>query len=612
MKLINKIFCLFFVLAICLPVMCFPVSAAKKTVEYPSYYGMEYFNINEDGSGFKISESDILDGKLTPLRNKNYIATSLTEDELNSSSYRKKDSKDVYHDRVPYYAFKSEDSYNVANIQDKYFQFLNTLVYYSSTSMLGSDVVTFSSQENYYYLTYFYTYKTNGNLFKYCLTFLSNEPFSFTKKSDGTFKLSNSFSKSTVFSAKEADYDDYTASEYLSNAYSNSSIYFDEYLVSSPLLITAKKDTTIDFEYEIYTNCVNMDLSMFTDTKLNYGLADVKPADAEDFKTKIDVKLTPEFTLDMDRVFDKNTGQNDYFKLEVTNNSDTNIQFCASITEKKSEDFLKPIGGNIIDNIFKIDYEDWEDAYWNYIGDTQYYADCYKKTDKYLGIKHEYTRYAELRKGNFYWILLKPGEKFEDFIYWENVKIKADEEYSFIVDCLPTELDYPTDVFYSMSLNTKIFPFPEELESVRNDYYRDDTLEKYALNFEECVRACNYVFSVESIPRFTTTVRGGNSKITSGWKDTVSQSTNPYYREDTRTGDIIPVGNYQEFNGNLPDVDIDIDNLSVDNIKDYVKYSQNFFTLIRLVFSFVPSLWLLIVFGLTAIIVIAIVRYIRG
>lgn len=116
-------------------------------------------------------------------------------------------------------------------------------------------------------------------------------------------------------------------------------------------------------------------------------------------------------------------------------------------------------------------------------------------------------------------------------------------------------------------------------------------------------------FSVKSIPKFTTEIKGGNSKITSGWNDTVKQSTNPYYREDTRNGEIKAVNNYSEYNGNLPDVDVNIDNLSVDNIKSYVSYSQDFFKVIKSVLCVFPSwVWVLICFGLTGLIVIAIVK----
>ena len=584
MKLINKIFCLFFVLAICLPVMCFPVSADDQDTGFNDSVLASLPNF--DTTDFSAYDLTFLENTLQSLLSGSGKIEKLRED----SAY------------LPFEGSINGNSYLGVSKRCEQTVFLYGLINALQSGLIDVNLPV------YYYLHYFTYFDSNNNTF-YCYNYLfSNNVFEFVNydSTHNTIKFNKTLHKDVSLR--------YPLLSNISVGYTKTSGNQTSYIYSKSDFTYCGLNNIKSYSgYKSESLFCNFDikgLDLFnTDIVAVNGFESVKP---KDFKTQIDVKLTPEFTLDMDRVFDKNTGQNDYFKLEVTNNSDTNVQFCASITEKKSEDFLKPIGGNIIDNIFKIDYEDWEDAYWNYIGDTQYYADCYKKTDKYLGIKHEYTRYAELRKGNFYWVLLKPGEKFEDFIYWENVKIKADEEYSFIVDCLPTGLDYPTDVFYSMSLNTKIFPFPEELESVRNDYYRDDTLEHYSLNFEECVRACNYVFSVESIPNFTTTVKGGNSKITSGWKDTVSQSTNPYYREDTRTGEIIPVGNYQEFNGNLPDVDIDIDNLSVDNVKDYIRYSQNFFTLVKSVFTFAPGLWLLIVFGLTAIIIIAIVRYIRG
>ena len=62
----------------------------------------------------------------------------------------------------------------------------------------------------------------------------------------------------------------------------------------------------------------------------------------------------------------------------------------------------------------------------------------------------------------------------------------------------------------------------------------------------------------------------------------------------------------------LNDVDIDFNNIGVDDVKGYIDYSQNFFKLIKMSFQTFPAIWTLVVFGLTAIIVIAIIRYIRG
>ncbi|MBQ7047049.1 MAG: hypothetical protein IJN85_04855, partial [Oscillospiraceae bacterium] len=135
---------------------------------------------------------------------------------------------------------------------------------------------------------------------------------------------------------------------------------------------------------------------------------------------------------------------------------------------------------------------------------------------------------------------------------------------------------------------------------------------KYALSLDD-VRTCFcQPFSVKTIPEFTTEVSGGNSKITSGWSDTQAQAKNPYYRNDNATGNIIPVDNYSEFKGNsLNGFDYDINNASVDDVMGYLDYSKNFFSLIGATLNTFPTfIWGLIAFGLSAFVVIAIVKWI--
>lgn len=358
----------------------------------------------------------------------------------------------------------------------------------------------------------------------------------------------------------------------------------------------------------VYCN-FNLDTSLLpnvTPQKFDKLSVNGQEAPLSDF---IDVKLTPEFGLDMDRVFDKNTGQNDYFKLEVINNSDTNIQFYCAIVDPGVKTLYND-NGQVSDFAFN-------HSYWNYIHDSEYYQLASKTESRYIGFASTTTFYANKLAGNIFWIILKPDEHFEDYIYWENVKIMPSTSYDFLCEACPTENDIATDMFVTSN---------EQLEkqfylsggskahfwSISESVEVDQSVEQYALQSEDVCEIYRVNFSVLSIPEFSATVRGGNSKITSGWSDTQKQASNPYYKQNLMTGQIEGIENYKEFKGNLSDVDVNLDDVGIDDVKSYISYSQSFFGLLKSVFQCFPALWIIIVFGLTAIVVIAIVRYIRG
>lgn len=577
-------------LVLCVPLLCFNVSA-DDIILYPSVETVHSTDFSSLPKHYSASSSRL-----------NQVCSSFTE--ISQSEYN-----DL---QFPYWNLSSSGSYyktDISNVNNA----LNVFFYKYSNPSLFSDgdliyyYAYFSkvSDSEYILMCYlspsFLYFKTTDNINYRIYSDSSIVYCSLTFRKNSSGKVSSSISGETITDSN------------LSYFYFNSDC--TSYLNASSFCRTWTANNTV-YTPSVFIVPFNLGnfpnfLSNASQDGVHYvGFGDGGVTDYEkSLNDLIDVKLTPEFTIGMDRVFDKNTGQNDYFKFEVTNNSDSNIQFCASIVDEQKESFKNAISGTIFDGILQFDYKDWEEGYWNYISDSQYYADCYEVEEELFGLAHDYKRYAELRKGNFYWVILKPGEKFEDFIYWENVNIKANTKYSFIVDAVPTELDYPTDVFYALDELTgvKVFSHNEDLDD--RQYSKDESLEKYALDKNECVQVCNHVFSVKSIPEFTTEIKGGNSKITSGWHDTVKQSTNPYYREDTRNGEIKAVNNYSEYNGNLPDVDVNIDNLSVDNIKSYVSYSQDFFKVIKSVLCVFPSwVWVLICFGLTGLIVIAIVK----
>lgn len=648
-KTINKIMCLVAVLVLCLPMLnlC-PVSAEELEEEsflLPSYYGIEYFKPHEDGSGFKLLAEDINSSSYcSGLRNKNYVTYetgALTEEEYHSSYCLENNSS--YYSLYPYIAYSYTEGYHLLNVADKYSLFVLSLYQHS---IYGNDKIAYSAEEDYYYLTYYYSFQgfSEKQPGYGCCTFLSTEPITFTK--NGSSIKINTSQSYCMFTNYYKDKENQLWTWQSDPSYKVSNVTFDENLL--PSISSMFSNMQIE---SAYTNCTTMDLSMFSNTDiLNYGMSDLKQ-DTTTLAEQIDVKLTPEFGLDMDRTFDPLTGQNDYFKFEVTNNSETSIQFCLSIKDR-AIDVEKGYEGQVIEDVFQ-GIGDWEGAYWNYITDTYYYADSvdqiksvYDDVEDFMNnmavlvpdvnfFPDDYIRYAELQKGNFYWVLLNPGETYEDYIYWSNVNIEESKSYSFICDVVPTSLEYPTDIFYYVDEETDVFAeatdgtILEDIMSTGTKYYApnsdlptssyhfdiENTTDKYAVKANDCYRICNYVFSVYSVPTFSSTVVGGNSAITSGWNDTISQADNPYYRYNTSTDSMIPVSDYSAF---MPGhalggvTDIDFDNIGINDVKNYIKYSQGYFELLRSVFQVFPAVWVLIVFGLGAIIVIAIIKFIKG
>ena len=112
-----------------------------------------------------------------------------------------------------------------------------------------------------------------------------------------------------------------------------------------------------------------------------------------------------------------------------------------------------------------------------------------------------------------------------------------------------------------------------------------------------------------SIPEFSSEIRGGNAKITTGWNDTENRTANPYAVKDLSSGKQLAVNNYTDYDDLLSDVDVDLDNLNIDNVKSYVKSCSSFFGVLKTALTCFPAfIWVLICFGITALVVIGIVK----
>ena len=342
---------------------------------------------------------------------------------------------------------------------------------------------------------------------------------------------------------------------------------------------------------EIYTNC---DLKIIPKNDPLGGLKD-----------QIDVKLTPEFGLDMDRIYDKNTGQNDYFKFEVTNNSDKAIQWCAFIVDSNYEDDLK-----LGDTDTRYLVPSYEQSKWLYITDETYYSSTVKTEKKYLGLKTETTLTANKKTGTFYFHRLAPGKTYTEYVYWENVNIQPLKSYDIRFNALPIDnLIYPSDMFssrYFFDTLGSIMGTDFEKEDGFDDYVIDDTL------YTEIYR-CS--FSTIEMPEFTLNVKGGGSVGNAGFDDAQTLKNNFETSTNLSDGRVNANSNYTQtpllLNG--IDVSVNLDNVSISDVKSYISTCGDFFSLLKNVLMTFPAfIWVLICFGLTALVVIGIVRYIRG
>lgn len=590
MKVFNKILCFLAVLAFCVPLLVVPVSASDDELSLEDYYltagtgdfsGVDIRKYDEDVSNVEYPEVAGVLGSGDKRRFVYYDLTdSISRFKMATSSmlYQVKESNNS---RDFYYFYRygiDKTNHDVVRIIiDVYFSFkpLKFVLNSSNDYVIST---TENGELNYLNVSFATFGYTHTHLYKDS-TFVDDVYGLFTymlRDVDDEFKPSNTL----TYPAGTTDFN-------------NSVGYFSGNKLWH--------DITWD---EIYTNC-----------DLKVGDINLKNESIKDLKDQVDFKLTPNFGIDMDRVFDQNTGQDDYFKLEVTNNSDKPIQFSASIV---------PYGTPLTNTVSISDLADDRDtpyflneyALWNYITDTEYYVLDYKSKSKYLGLSVDYEFYAEKRKGNFYWILVSPGQTYTDFVYWENVKILTGVKYDFVASAIPldSKFDAPSAVFMTMNevLSLEKNDSKNHWWSIFGDVDYDDSLSQYKVELSNMSEIYRQDFSVVTIPNFSNEIKGGNSKTSGGWSDTINQANNPYYKQNLKTGEIKSVSNWSEYSGGLGDVDVNLDNVSIGDVKNYVTYSQDFFGLLKSVFQTFSGLWMLIVFGLTAMIVIGIIRYIRG
>lgn len=642
MKVINKILCFISVLVLCVPVLCFNVSADDSTsYDYSYLYGTDF---SGKYSSFFISQlKEVSNG---PFLNG---SSETGKPNLCKSDYWKEDTNGLKTNYIGWVEPNTSDYYVMDN------NINNVLLLAFAQSQWG---YWKDNSKPIYYYCYSYVYKESDiQIHKNYDFYFSNSPLTFSTCTNSYCDYVKLNSIDSCHVSVFTYLDELDGVSY-PNAYASSGLAINNSAVCGSQVTTGNEicfksgdygqvmieeqyvTSSREFQFKCNLDCYSfissfsnhdIDSSCFTSGTV-YNVSDI--ASDKTLSNQIEVKLTPSFSVDMDRVFDKNTGQNDYFKFEVTNNSENPIQFSASIvpvgTELLEFTSLSDLNtseavnsGNLSDYILGEQKFVNTKALWNYLTDCEYYIiNANIDYEKAYFVKNT-NFYVEERKGNFYWIFVPPNTTYSDYIYWENVKITPNTHYDFVFTGLELDSTFTHSSAVFANAETLYALTDTDDESIGSIFKSnvskpwtlfsnvntDSSVEQYKVDLNSMVELYRTEFSVKTIPSFSNEIKGGNSAYSTGWNDTENQVDNPYYKKNLQTGEIEAVSNWSEYNGSVSDVDVNIDNVGVGDVKNLISYSQDFFTLIKSVMlSFPTWIWVLICFGLTGLIVIAIVK----
>lgn len=588
-KIVNRVLCAF------MAVLLVVLSAAEFSVVSAESGGSSVGTV-------KLYPSEEEASKISPPINR-----ALIDSIYNKYKYTGSDSNNSY----PHYVFNPlYDPYIgkkcLFDISD-YKQCFDFAIYFGYCN--GVFMRRQVDKKEFYYYAYVYT-KTD---YFYINIYCSPKPLYFRATDDKTFRLySEPWVQSCTFVFENKNGTSSVSS-------SNSLVYSNELESSSCVTYLSSSTSYMSTIDEISDNTINWnrliipfqsgDFPNFLSKADKSGVEyydGVKFSPAQiPLKDQIEVKLTPEFGLDMDRVFDKNTGQNDYFKFEVTNNSDTAIQWAAYIFDPNIPDPENLMAAS---------------SNWKYLCNETYFAST--TNEKSSLFKTTNTIKGVIRTGVFDEHLLKPGETFSDVVYWENVKIDANKLYRFNVSAVPTNLIYPSDC-KGIKVPEKHSEEESSAAFTKIVYEYDDSFYKGFLKHNGSdlygTDIIDYVvfsadFSVLTIPAYTAVKKGGNGTVNSGSTEVYYQRKN--YQTESDIDGLNTKINEDYVNPsrisntyNASSVSVDLDNLSIEDLKSYVSYCQSFFSLIsQALYSFPTFIWALICFGLTALIVIGIIK----
>lgn len=563
MKVINKLVCFLLVLVLCVPLLCFNVSAISYNTDDISDY---FWNLGDKGYSDYIKSNSFLS-------NYPYV---FCDDYIHASSFDD-------------YSNINRRFFDFSDIKQRFYTFLTRYTYYNSIKGFNGNI-----NDDFYYAFYSGQASYNSTLSDCGVLVLSFSPFSLV--SDGSSSYFQSDTGDSIYlgygyytSSSDAiviNFNDCGSNTSSSNGNNKRIYYNSDYSSTLNPYFTISGSSVIYTFDSFYSNIHNLSLPD------SYTYSDIPGTSA--LKDNIEVKLTPAFGLDMDRI-DSLTNQSDYFKFEISNNSDSAIQWCAGIYDPEL------VTADTMD-ILNL-------SSWAYVSRTTYY-DFSVKEDKGI-FRTTYTYSGALKTGSFDYHYLQPGETFSDLIFWENINIKPNVIYHFFVNAVKTDLKYA-----SLNIDPPVTEESSDMHSVTviEDTYFNTILEGASSFRKLDCNIFNIDFSCLSMPAFTTTVRGGNSVLNTSGNDRYKLYNNFETVSDINGLDTKINKNYTDpailaNTFNRSDVSVDIDSFSVDDVKSYITSCQSFFILIKeALLSFPAFIWALICFGLTGLIVIAVVK----
>lgn len=399
--------------------------------------------------------------------------------------------------------------------------------------------------------------------------------------------------------------------------------YFYPSYGHSPISITLQ---------EIYSNC-DIEINGF-----NFHNELIK-----DLKDQIDVKLTPDFGPEM---------TNDSFTFSITNNSDTPVQYVMYIIDVDSGGFYEYeyVGEDEL-NLHHLppEYKYTDDVYdyrisdcmanfefeldqckWLYLSDEYYYL-FESEVDEIAGFNQDYNLSLSKQYGSSYWHYLGIGKTYTDKIYMQNIPLAQNKNYYFRIRAIPLDPSFECSsilfdpdwmtgdsktLYYEWHRNStdivsKALQLDNHWWTISCDFHLSDALRNVYLDSKNVDFLYNQKFSFIKLPAYTNKIpEDSNSNSSSGFTNDKNNVYDPLYKNNIETGEEIFLKGANA--SNLESFDISIDSISVENVKEYISFPKQFINLIKDFFTSFPQLWALIIFGLSAIIVIAIVRYLRG
>lgn len=604
-KLINKITCFLAVFILCVPLFCFSVGASAYTVNpVEKYYSKHLYTggtrsmVTDYMSDLKLSDGDISKFPYTPI----CISSG---DEPTNCVYDYSNSSDVF--RSFMFSLYNSKAYSL----DEY-----------------NELKLFHGQGLYYVMWYGdYTAKEDsnsyttgsikqGDVFKTAYIMISLSPLSIN--SDGYF-----CSENDIYLANFSALPYYQS---LSITYSNLSKITDGSNSRYKFMYNSGHNTALNPDILKDGYGINSIYNKYT-TKFTYiysNISDLKFPDNYQYdflggtgtlSDYINVKLTPEFKVGMDRTVPENIFggmTSDYFALEVTNNNNFNIQFQFYILpatgnveyaqpsgDEEYKKFLKeqsnslPISINsdgLIPKISESIIWKLEKEQWVYSKETSNQADYF--SDKaYLVNKPTSDMFV------------KAGCTFKQVVKWNQLNINKNQPYQLFVIACECPYDRASDIHTSLASNE----YSQSFKHVPN--------ESYFFIYDT-------TFSVINPLYFDADEKHGGVIANTGQ----SQVDKDYWKMGAieKNGEI-EVRNEDYANGWRLDIDggsdhgpvqdglfNNLDDISLKDVSKLVTDTTAYFTVMSKVFTMFPSwVWILLFAGISGLVVIGIFKALK-